>query len=65
MKYSRAAATFPTPAQFPRISTIDGDSQQRASQRDDLTSQERENDHGSDARRPSRDLKAPHSRPSR
>ena len=42
MKYSRAAATFPTPAQFPRISTQDGDSQQRASQRDDLTSQERE-----------------------
>ena len=26
---------------------------------------ERRNDHGSDARRPSRDLKAPHSRPSR
>ena len=41
MKYSRAAATFSTPAQFPRISTIDGDSQQRASQRDDLTRRER------------------------
>ena len=41
MKYSRAAATLPTPAQFPRISTIDGDSQQRASQRDDLTRRER------------------------
>ena len=54
---------FSHPCTVPPDLDSDGDSQQRASQRDDLT--RRENDHGSDARRPSRDLKAPHSRPSR